>query len=244
MRACWSITRRELSALFGSPIAPTFIVIFLVLAGFFHFVASQFLERGEASLTTFFQWLPWLFLFLAPAVGMRMWAEERRSGTLELLLTMPLAPWQAILGKFLAAWMVMAAALALTFPFVITVNILGDPDNGVIVAGYLGSFLMAGAFLALTSLTSALTRNQTVSFLLAAVLGLALVLVGWPPVVGLLSRALGHGAATAIAAIGIMPRFGAIQRGILDSADLIYFGTLIFLGLSGTALALRALRAP
>ena len=146
-----TIARRELAGYFASPVAFVFIVIFLLLSGFFTFMVAGFFERGEAGLETFFTWHPWLYLFLVPAVGMRMWSEERRLGTIELLLTMPVTPWQAIVGKFLASWAVVALALVLTFPVVITVNYLGHPDNGVILAGYIGSLLMAGAYLAISA---------------------------------------------------------------------------------------------
>src|SRR6476469_10524584 len=139
MRVVWLMLKRELSSYFSSPVAYVFLVIFLLLTGFFTFTAGNFFERGEASLAAFFGWHPWLFLVLVPAVGMRVWAEERRSGTIELLLTLPIAPWQAIVAKFLASWIFLAVALALTFPAVLTVNILGQPDNGIIFAGYLGS---------------------------------------------------------------------------------------------------------
>src|SRR4051812_47491103 len=147
MKAILTIAKRELSSYFTSPVAYIFLVIFLLLTGFFTFTAGQFFERGEASLSAFFGWHPWLYLVLVPAVGMRLWAEERRAGTLELLMTMPLTPWQAILGKFLASWMFLAVALLLTFPVVITANVLGAPDNGMIFAGYAGSFFLAGAYL-------------------------------------------------------------------------------------------------
>src|SRR5436309_12819770 len=149
MKGSWAairtIAKRELAAYFESPVAYVFLVIFLLLSGFFTFTFGGFFERGEASLAAFFNWLPWLFLFLVPAAGMRMWSEERRLGTIELLLTMPVTGWQAIWGKFLASWAVIALAVLLTFPFALTVNYLGHPDNGVIFAGYLGSLLMAGA---------------------------------------------------------------------------------------------------
>src|SRR5687768_12531869 len=170
MRIIWTIAKRELAAYFTSPVAYVFLVIFLLLTGFFTFTAGNFFERGEASLAAFFGWHPWLYLVLVPAVGMRVWAEERRSGTIELLLTMPVTTWQAIVAKFLASWIFLALALALTFPAVVTVNILGDPDNGVIAAGYLGSLLLAGAYLAITCMTSAMTRNQVVAFILAVVI--------------------------------------------------------------------------
>ncbi|HET9043314.1 MAG TPA: ABC transporter permease, partial [Burkholderiales bacterium] len=156
--SAWSairtVTKRELAAYFDSPVAYVFIVIFLLLTGFFTFTFGAFFDRGEASLGAFFMWLPWLFLFLVPAVGMRLWSEERRSGTMELLLTFPITTWQAIVAKFLASWLFLGIALVLTFPVWLTVNLLGDPDNGVIVAGYVGSFLLAGAYLAISSATS------------------------------------------------------------------------------------------
>src|SRR4051812_6657075 len=148
-----TITKRELSAYFASPVAYVFIVIFLLLAGFFTFMAGGFFERNQANLTSFFLWHPWLYLFLVPSVGMRLWSEERRMGTMELLLTMPITAWQAIVGKFVASWAFLVLALILTFPVWITVNYLGNPDNGVIFAGYVGSFLMAGAYLAISCMT-------------------------------------------------------------------------------------------
>ena len=144
MNTIWTIAKRELNAYFTSPVAYVFLVIFLLLTGFFTFTAGNFFERGEASLAAFFGWHPWVYLVLVPAVGMRVWAEERRSGTMELLLTMPVATWQVIVAKFVASWVFLALALALTFPAIITVNVLGDPDNGIIAAGYLGSFMLAG----------------------------------------------------------------------------------------------------
>ena len=157
MKSIITIAKRELTGYFASPVAFVFIVIFLILSGFFSFMVGGFFERGQASLESFFAWHPWLYLFLVPAVGMRMWSEERRLGTIELLLTMPVTPWQAIVGKFIASWAVVALALVLTFPMWITVNYLGNPDNGVILAGYVGSLLMGGAYLSITAMTSAMT---------------------------------------------------------------------------------------
>ncbi|OHE89022.1 MAG: ABC transporter permease, partial [Verrucomicrobia bacterium RIFCSPLOWO2_12_FULL_64_8] len=157
-----AIVKRELGGYFSSPIAYVFLVIFLLLTGFFTFTVGSFFERGEASLVSFFTWHPWLYLFLVPAVGMRLWSEERRLGTMELLLTLPITTWQAIVGKFLASWLFLALALALTFPVAVTVNWLGDPDNGVIFAGYLGSLMLAGSYLAVSCMTSAMTRNQVI----------------------------------------------------------------------------------
>ncbi|HZF74795.1 MAG TPA: ABC transporter permease subunit, partial [Acetobacteraceae bacterium] len=162
-----TVMRRELAGYFATPVATVFIVIFLVMSGALTFTLGNFFGRGQADLTPFFTFIPWLFLFLVPALTMRLWAEERRIGTIEMLLTLPLPQWQAVLGKFLAAWAFCAIALALTFPLVITVNVLGEPDNGVILTGYLGCLMVAGAYLALGSAVSALTRNQVIAFVLA-----------------------------------------------------------------------------
>jgi ABC-2 type transport system permease protein len=162
-----TIAKRELIGYFASPVAYVFIVIFLLLVGFFTFMIGGFFERGEATLMSFFLWHPWLYLFLVPSVGMRLWSEERRQGTMELLLTMPITSWQAILGKFFASWAFLGLALVLTFPIIMTVNYLGNPDNGVIFAGYIGSLLLAGSYLAISCMTSAMTRNQVISFILS-----------------------------------------------------------------------------
>src|SRR5216684_4432287 len=182
-----TITKRELGAYFSSPIAYVFIVIFLLLCGFFTFFFGHFFDIGQASLSgPFFMWHPWFYLFLVPAVGMRLWAEERRVGTIELLLTMPITAWQAIVGKFLASWLFLLLALVLTFPVVWTVNYLGSPDNGVIFAGYVGSWLLAGAYLAISCITSALTRSQVVSFIISVGICLFFILAGFPPIIRLL----------------------------------------------------------
>src|SRR5712672_844873 len=221
MKTIWTITKRELWAYFTSPVAYVFIVIFLLLAAAFTLLVSGFFERGVADMIPFFFWHPWLYLFLVPAVGMRMWSEERRLGTIELLLTMPVTPWQAIVGKFLASWLVLILALALTFPLVITVNYLGHPDNGIIVAGYVGSILLAGAYLSIAAMTSAMTRNQVVSFILSVVLCLFLILAGWPPVTDLLVHWANPWFVQAISAFSVMTHFDAIQKGVLDSRDLL-----------------------
>src|SRR4249920_1687081 len=231
------IAKRELASYFTSPVAYVFLVIFLLLTGFFTFTAGNFFERGEASLAAFFGWHPWLYLVLVPAVGMRLWAEERRSGTLELLLTMPITPWQAILAKFLAV------ALALTFPAVVTVNVLGDPDNGVIVAGYLGSFLLAGAYLAVSCMTSAMTRNQVVSFILAVVVCLVLVMVGFTPVTDLLARWAPPWLVEGIAGFSVLTHFDGFLKGVLDSRDLVFFASVIGFALFATGVILRGHRA-
>ncbi|MES2573046.1 MAG: ABC transporter permease [Verrucomicrobiota bacterium] len=243
MKEILIIARRELRGYFSSPVAFVFIVIFLLLSGFFTFMAAGFFERGEASLHAFFSWHPWLYLFLVPAVGMRMWSDERRLGTIELLLTMPVTPWQAIVGKFLASWIVVGLALLLTFPMVITVNYLGSPDNGVILAGYIGSFLMAGAYLAVSAMTSAMTRNQVVSFIVAVVLCLFLILAGYPPVTNLLVSWAQPWMVNTIAAFSVMTHFESIQKGVLDSRDLLYFLSVMAFSLFTTSVIIRAHRA-
>lgn len=238
-----TIAKREVGGFFSSPVAYVFIVIFLLLAGFFTFMVSNWFSMGEASLSGFFLWHPWLYLFLVPAVGMRMWSEERRMGTIELLLTMPITPWQAILGKFLAAWAVTGLALVLTFPMVITVNYLGHPDNGIILAGYLGSFLMAGAYLAVTSMTSAMTRNQVVSFIVSVVLCLFLILAGFPPVTDLLVKWASPGVVDIITSFSVITHFASLQKGVIDSRDLLFFASVIGFSLFTTSVILRAHRA-
>ena len=243
MKSTLTIAKRELRGYFASPVAFVFIVIFLLLAGFFTFMVAGFFERGEANLAAFFSWHPWLYLFLVPAVGMRMWSEERRLGTIELLLTMPVTPWQAIVGKFLASWVVVSVALVLTFPVVITVNDLGNPDNGVIFAGYLGSMLMAGSYLAISAMTSAMTRNQVVSFILAVVISLFLILAGFPPVTNLLTSWAPTWLVEGVAAFSVMTHFESIQKGVLDSRDVLYFLSVIAFSLFTTSVIIRAHRA-
>jgi ABC-2 type transport system permease protein len=239
-----TIARRELAAYFSSPLAYVFIVIFLLLCGFFTFMVGGFFELGQASLSrSFFDWHPWFYLFLVPAVGMRLWAEERRVGTLELLLTMPITPWQAILGKFLASWLFLALALALTFPLVITVNYLGSPDNGVILAAYLGSWLMAGAYLAVSCITSVLTRSQVVSFILSVVLCLFLILAGFPPVVRLLSGWASPWLVSLVTSFSMITHFEGFQRGVVDSRDVLFFLSVIVFSLFTTSVILRGHRA-
>ena len=243
MRVIRTIVKRELASYFTSPVAYVFLVIFLLLTGFFTFTAGNFFERGEASLAAFFGWHPWVYLVLVPAVGMRLWAEERRSGTMELLLTMPVAPWQAIFAKFLASWLFLALALALTFPAVITVNLLGDPDNGVIAAGYLGSLFLAGAYLAITCMTSAMTRNQVVAFILAVVICLFLILAGFNPVTDLMVRWASPAVVDTIASFSVVTHFDGFQRGVIDSRDLIFFVSIIGFALFATGVIIRGHRA-
>jgi ABC-2 type transport system permease protein len=238
-----TIVKRELGGYFTSPIAYVFLVIYLLLTGFFTFTVGSFFERGEASLVSFFTWHPWLYLFLVPAVGMRLWSEERRLGTMELLLTMPVTTWQAITGKFLASWLFLALALALTFPVVVTVNWLGDPDNGVIFAGYVGSVLLAGSYLAVASMTSAMTRNQVISFILSVLICLFLILAGYEPVTGLLSRVASPQVVEVVAAFSVMTHFEGFQRGVLDVRDFLFFLSVIGFALFTTGVIIRNHRA-
>src|SRR5215213_2178413 len=214
-----TIAKRELTGYFASPVAYVFIVIWLLLNGFFTFSLGGFFEMGQASLSmSFFRWHPWLYLFLVPAVGMRLWSEERRLHTMELLLTMPITPWQAIVGKFLASWLFLIIALVLTFPVVATVAYLGSPDIGAIITGYIGSALLAGAYLAITSLTSSLTRNQVISFILSVVICFFLILCGWEMVTNLFINKT-PGLVKFIASFSVMPHFSGFQRGVIDSRD-------------------------
>ena len=243
LRHIWTIAKREVAGYFASPVAYVFIVIFLLLAGFFTFMVGGFFARGQANLQSFFAWHPWLYLFLVPAVGMRMWSEERRLGTIELLLTMPITPWQAIVGKFLASWLILALALALTFPLVITVNYLGNPDNGVIVASYIGSLLLSGTYLSVAAMTSAMTRNQVVSFILSLVPCLFLILAGWPPVTNLLTQWASPWFVETIAAFSVMTHFDSIQKGVIDTRDILFFVSVIVFCLFTTSVIIRAHRA-
>ena len=238
-----AIAKRETVSYFSSPVAYVFLVIFLLLTGFFTFTVGNFFERGEASLAAFFAWHPWLYLVLVPAIGMRLWSEERRSGTIEFLLTMPINPWEAIVGKFLSSWLFLAIGLALTFPVVLTVNWLGNPDNGQIAAGYLGSFFLAGTYLAIAGMTSALTRNQVVAFILAVVLCLFLILAGFNPVTDLLTRWASPAVIETVAAFSVMTHFDGFQKGVIDSRDLLFFLSVTGFALFATALIIRNRRA-
>ncbi|MEO8997892.1 MAG: ABC transporter permease subunit [Rhodanobacter sp.] len=218
-----AVLRRELRSYFVTPVAYVFLVIFLVLAGILTFYVGDFYERGQADLQPFFVMHPWLYLILVPAITMRMWAEEAKGGTLELLLTLPLTLWQAMLGKFLAAWLFIGLALVLTFPIWITVNYLGSPDNGVILASYLGSWLMAGSFIAIGACLSALTRSQVVAFILSALVCVLLILVGQQQVLDFFSGTLPRRLINAVAHLSMLRHFEAIARGVLDIRDLLYF---------------------
>ncbi|MDT8321434.1 MAG: ABC transporter permease subunit [Xanthomonadales bacterium] len=227
INATLNVTRREFSGYFSTPVAWVFIVIFLVMSGVFTFYIGSFYERGMADLEPFFQFHPWLYLFLVPAVAMRLWAEERRSGTIELLLTLPVTTAQAVVGKFLAAWVFVGLALLLTFPLWLTVNYLGKPDNGVILAGYIGSWLMAGGFLAIGSCMSAITRNQVVAFILAVVVCFGFLLSGLPMVMNLFTGWAPQALLDTIADFSFLAHFAAISKGVIDLRDLVYFGLVI-----------------
>jgi len=237
------IFRRELASYFATPVAYVFITIFLVLAGWFTFYLGGFYERGQADLAPFFSFHPWLYLFLIPAISMRLWAEERKSGTIELLLTLPVTMFQAVLGKFLAAWAFAAIALALTVPIWITVNYLGDPDNGAILAGYVGSLLMAGGFLAIGSCISAATRNQVVAFILTVVVCLVLLLAGLPMVLEVLGAVLPQFLVDAVASMSFLTHFNAIAKGVIDLRDLVYFALMIGFWLYACAVVIDSKKA-
>jgi ABC-2 type transport system permease protein len=226
MRNMLTVACRELAGYFATPVATVFIVIFLVLQGALTFNLGNFFERGQADLGAFFMFVPWVFLLLVPAVTMRLWAEERRLGTIELLLSLPIQEWQAVLGKFLAAWAFCGIALVLTFPFVITVNLLGSPDNGAIACGYLGALLVAGAFLAIGAAVSAITKNQVIAFVLGVVVCFVFAVASYPLVTDFLSRRVPVLADVA-RRLAVLDRFQDFTRGVISARDLIFFATFI-----------------
>ena len=243
LNTLYTITKSEIKGYLTSPAAYVFMVIFLLLSGFFTFMIGNFFENGEASLDIFFMWHPWLYLFLIPAIGMHLWADERRQGTIEWLFTMPVSMTDCVIGKFLAAWFFVIAALFCTFPIVITVGYLGHPDYGAIFCGYIGSILLAGAYLAITSFTSTLTRSQVVSFILSVVICLFLIFAGWPPVTDMLVNWAPHQLIDFIAYFSVIPHFTSLQKGVLDSRDVLYYISVIAVALFLTSLVLRNHRA-
>ena len=243
MNGVTAVLKRELRSYFLTPVAYVFIVIFLLLASTFTFYLGNFYERGQADLNSFFTFHPWLFLFLVPALSMRLWAEERKSGSIELLMTLPLEIWQTVLGKFLAAWAFTGIAIALTFPIWLTVNYLGDPDNGAILAAYLGSALMAGGFLSVGSLLSATTKNQVVAFILSVVACFLLLLAGYPLVLDVFSAWAPQSLVDAIASLSFLTHFQSISRGVIDVRDLVYFTLLISVCLYANTLVLALKKA-
>lgn len=243
MRNTWIILRREFAAYFGTPLAYVFLIIFVSLTGAFAFYVGNFFGRGQADLRTFFQYHPWLYLIFVPAIAMRLWAEERKSGTIELLMTLPIATWEAVLGKFLAAWAFIGMALILTFPMWISVNVLGDPDNGVILAGYFGSFVMAGAFLAIGSCISALTKNQVIAFIVAAAICFLFVMSGLHLVLNFFKGWAPEFLVSAISSMSFLTHFDQISRGVIDFADLTFYVSLIIFWLFVTTIVIELKKA-
>jgi ABC-2 type transport system permease protein len=237
------IARREFAAYFATPLAGVFLTIFVAATGAFAFYIGGFFDRGQANLFSFFAYHPWLYLLLVPAVAMRLWAEERKSGTIELLMTLPISPWEAILGKFAAAWAFIGLALVLTFPMWITVNVLGDPDNGIILTSYIGSFLMAGAFLAIGSFVSALTKNQVIAFILSATICFLFVMSGMELVQNTLRSWAPGIVAQAISSMSFLSHFEQITRGVLDLTTIIFFLSLIAFALFANAIAVEQKKA-
>ena len=227
MRNILAICKRELHSYFSTPLAYVFIVIFLFLTGVFTFYIGAFYERNQADLDPFFRFHPWLYLFLIPAIAMRLWSEERKTGTIELLMTLPISVPEAVLGKFLAAWAFGGIALVLTFPVWITVNYLGAPDNTVIVAGYLGSFLMAGGFLAIGACISALTRSQVIAFVVSVAVCFLFILSGFPLVLDFFQAWAPQALVDAIASVSFLTHFESLLKGVIDLRDLIYYAVLI-----------------
>lgn len=221
-----AVARRELAGYFATPVAYVFIVIFLMMSGALTFTIGGFFQRGQADLGPFFTFVPWLFLFLVPALTMRLWAEERRLGTIELLLTLPLPQWQAVLGKFLAAWAFCAIALALTFPLILTVNFLGEPDNGVVAAGYAGCLLVAGAYLAVGAAMSAMTKNQVIAFVLAVAVCFVFAAAGSPVVTEFLSQRV-PALAEVARAVSLTERFNSLTRGVIALRDVVFFASFM-----------------
>lgn len=239
MKGMTTILKRELRAYFATPVAYVFIVIFLVLAGVATFDMGDFYARGQADLEPFFQFHPWLYMFLIPAISMRLWSEERKAGTLELLLTLPVPLAASVLGKFLAAWAFTVVALLGTLPLWITVNYLGDPDNTVILAGYLGSALMAGGFLAIGACISALTKNQVIAFVVSFVICFAFNLSGFPLVIDYFSSWAPQPVVEVISSFSFLTHFNSIVKGVIDIRDLVFFATLIAFWLYANVLAIQ-----
>jgi ABC-2 type transport system permease protein len=238
-----AIFKRDFSSYFATPVAYVFIVIFLFLMGTFTFYLGGFYERNQADLEPFFRFHPWLYLFLIPAIAMRLWSEERKTGTIELLMTLPVPTWHAVMGKFLAAWAFTAVAIVLTFPMWITVNYLGEPDNTVILASYIGSLLMAGGFLAIGSCISALTKNQVIAFVISVVICFLFLLSGFPLVLDFFRGWSPQAVVNAIASFSFLTHFESIKKGVIDIRDLIYFMALICFWLYANVVVIEAKKA-
>ncbi|MDA0990944.1 MAG: ABC transporter permease subunit [Verrucomicrobia bacterium] len=230
---CLAVFKRELKSYFESPVAYVFMIGFLVLIGFLTFSVSSLYERQVADLQPFFMWHPWVYLLLVPAATMGLWAEERRAGTIELLLTMPITLGQAIVGKFMAAWLFITLGIVLTFPVVVTTCYLGDPDLGVVVCGYLGSILLAGAYVSVGMLTSSMTRSQVIAFVLSLLICMLLLLAGWPPVTSLFVKWAPAWLVDAIASLSFSPYFESMKRGVLDIRDVAYYvSVMVFMNVA------------
>ena len=243
MKNVVTILKRELYGYFSTPVAYVFIVVFLFLTGIFTFYVGAFFEGSQADLEPFFRFHPWLYLFLIPAIAMRLWSKERKTGTIELLMTLPVSTWEAVLGKFLAAWYFSGVALGLTFPMWITVNYLGNPDNTVIVAGYIGSFLMAGGFLAIGSCISALTKSQVIAFVISVVICFLFILSGFPLVLDFFQGWAPQALIDAIASFSFLTHFDSIQKGVIDLRDLVYYAALIAFWLYANVVIIQTRKA-
>ncbi|MEL7448294.1 MAG: ABC transporter permease subunit [Pseudomonadota bacterium] len=243
MNIVTTIFRRELASYFATPLAYVFILIFVALSGVFTFYFGGFYPRGQADLEPFFGFHPWLYLFLVPPISMRLWAEERKSGSIELLMTLPVTTWQAVLGKFFAAWAFVGVALGLTFPMWLTANYLGNPDNGVILAAYIGSFLMAGAFLAIGACLSAATRNQVIAFIITAVVCFIFLMAGSPFVLAAFRAWAPQDLVDAVASLGFITHFTSISKGVIDLRDLVYFGAMMVFWLTANTIVLDLKKA-
>jgi ABC-2 type transport system permease protein len=231
MSPTWIIFKREFASFFATPVAYIFILIFLVMSGVFTFMFGSFYERGQADLLSFFNFHPWLYLFLVPAIAMRSWSEERKSGSIELIMTLPVNTMQVMLGKFLAAWTVLGLCLLLTFPLWISVNYLGQPDNGIILAAYLGSWLMSGAFLAVGVCMSATTKNQVIAFILAIVVCFLFVLAGSPVVIEMFQSWAPNSVIDTIAALSFLTHFQNMAKGVIALNDVLFYLLSIFVWL-------------
>jgi ABC-2 type transport system permease protein len=227
LKKTFIIFDRELRGYFRTPLASIFLLVFLALSSGMTFFLGRFFERDQADLTAFFAWHPWLFLILMPAIGMRLWAEERRSGTIELLMTLPVTNTQLVIGKFLASWIFTLIALILSIPIWITVNYLGNPDNSVIFISYIGSWLMAGAFLALTSCLSTLTKNQVIAFIISSISGFILVMAGFGLVLSAVRSWAPIWLTETIRSMSFLSHFNRIQMGVFDFSTLLFFVSMI-----------------
>jgi ABC-2 type transport system permease protein len=243
MAALLIVARREWNAYFATPLAYVFLVVFLMLCGFATFELGSFYQHNQADLSTFFSYQPWLYLFLVPAIAMRIWAEERKNGSIELLLTLPLTLRTTVLAKFLAAWLFIALALALTFPVWLTVNYLGEPDNGAILAAYIGSWLMAGAFLSVGCCMSAASKSQVIAFVLTVTACFLFVLLGMPQLLVSLNGVLSQWLVDVIAQLSLLTHFDAISRGVLDVRDLLFYLLFIACWLSATGIVIEQRKA-